>query len=485
MKEEISYIENILSSVGIFENNVSRAIFRQNGSRLLVEVLNVSGGVTINIVNKTLADIINEISNYSVIRFCCYNISSLLEHMSPLYLMLDENSSTVELGLIDSSNNSVTIMFFIRDAQVEIYSSSGYVYNDLMRTTFSLLLLNTMYINSSLFPGEFLEKAMRLDLNLNFDHVSIYLENDSEMSIHVDLDNMVSTYISTKYGSELRLDLLNLILIKDSEVLDLDGVKLECLFQPSMNTSKIRLTNETTYSNIIEWIEKQIVKRKIVIYDYYSQTELEKPMLTIYLNDTKIISSDYIYTLSGRLRIDVYDKWNVKIFSGIYNRSEINVMIKMGGLIIVNERESSIYVEISSTESRCMVNYTMHPSGLISEMLSVGHTYELVIRNGSSDMILDEEITLPSNTTYRPIIVIILRESEIIQQELTYEQTTTHNVSAADGSQFFESNTKIILPIILIATITIILVGRLVRKYKKRKIVEMEKLIEKIVAEED
>jgi len=399
--------------------------------------------------------------------------------------MLDENNNMVELDLIDSANNSVTIMFYIQNAQVEIYSSNGYVYNDIIEAAFSSLLLNTIYINGSLFPGGFLGKDMELDLNLKFDHISIYLGNDSEISIHVDLDNMISTYISTKYGSEFRLDLLNRILIKDSEILDLDGVKLECLFQPSMNASKIRLTNETTYSNTVEWIENQIVKRKIVIYDYYSQTELEKSMLTIYLNDTKIISSDYIYTLSGRLRIDVYDKWNVKIFNGTYNRSEINIMIKMGGLIIVNERESSIYVEISSTESRCMVNYTMQPSGLISEMLSVGHTYELVIRNGSSDTVLDEEITLPSNTTYRPIIVIILRESEIIQQGQTYEQTTTHNVSVAEESQFFESNTKIILPIILIVTITIILVGRLVRKYKKRKIVEMEKLIEKIVAEED
>ena len=485
MEEEISYIEDILGSIYIFENNVSRAIFRSNGNITDVEVLNSSGDVATYTVNKTLTDVINEISNYSIVEYCCKNLSRLLGHTSPTYLILDENSGMVELGLMDQTGSNVTVIFYIRDAQAEICSSSGYIYSNLMRATFSLMFLNTVYMNGSLFSEEILEKAMRLDLDLKFNHISIYVGNDSEISIHIDLDNMISTYVSAKYGSELRLDLLNLILIKNTEIIDLNGVKLECLFQPLFEALKVRLSNETAYDGTVEWIESQIIRRSIILLDYYSQTELDKPMLTVYLNDTIVMSSDDIYTLKGGLRLDIYDKWHVKVFNGTYYQSEINVMIKIGGLIIVNERDSLINVEIASIESKCMANYTIQPSGLISEMLSVGHPYKIIIRNSSSDIIFDEEVTLPSNTSFRPLIVIILRESGIIQQEQTQEQTTSQNVSFTNKPQYLESNIKIVVPTILIATVSIIIIGRLVRKYKKRKIVEMEKLIEKIVAEED
>jgi len=207
------------------------------------------------------------------------------------------------------------------------------------------------------------------------------------------------------------------------------------------------------------------------------------------VNDTVIHDYEFV-TLKGPIRLVILDRWNITLANTTTSDINIDVIVKLGSIIIMNCLNVCTFVSLKPEESNIPMNYTLGPNQSMADLLAVGKSYNLLIEDYYGNIFFNDTIFLQANTSYRPLIVVIISTITIIQgseinQSSESNESNGVEISVSPNIPRSRGIDYRIVVIILLAVLITVAIKIMLRKIRKRKVVEIEKLIEKIISDEE
>jgi len=318
-----------------------------------------------------------------------------------------------------------------------------------------------------------------IDLSTNSEEAKVRLVTETGRYLDLELS---PSYISSTYAdvvAEFSLTRDMLIFYGDmSHTLNLSKLRVDVLMQPRFGGLITRLCDHEL--NVSSWIADRIVKRTIVIVDKYSNNPIEwRGVLNVSINNSQILE-DSIITLSGTVRIQITDPWNVSIFDGWTCNNSIRIPIELGSVIIINNLNQTALVNITSMDTRMGLLWNISPSDVLAISMGIGATYKIVVTCPPGDeLILEKTIKFEENQTRKQTIVIVLEGYSSGQGGRDVHGPSGKLSSIFNFDQSPSAPLGVIMLVCLLALLPIILV--VLRRIKHKRLVSAEELLRKMV----
>lgn len=255
-------------------------------------------------------------------------INSIYLNISNNLLMI--NSSIGEL-YVNLTSQLLIINASISQLIINVLNNIRAINATISRTIFEILQ-DLFLINSSLISIMWNLTNEMITIKSEMGNVTLNL-HDYIMMINATLNNLTANIRE------------NTLLI-NSVIYLLNETVLVTLADLQMNVTKVLWLTLDELRNLTELIPMLLNVFKIRIFNYYTMESIPLEWFRIIVNSTQI-NDDTIWTLGERLNITVLDYWGRVLWSNITTDRDIRILLKMGEILIINEREETIQALIA------------------------------------------------------------------------------------------------------------------------------------------
>jgi len=202
------------------------------------------------------------------------------------------------------------------------------------------------------------------------------------------------------------------ILMINTQIYALNETLIITLYDMQLNLTRSILLSLKDIKNLTSILLSLVNIFKISIYNAYTNEKLNSDLFIIYVNGT-IVHDTTITTIGTTLEVEIRDYWNRSLWENITSERDIKVYLKIGRIIILNEREESLVVLIS-------------PENLSDPLMIIIpplESYDILVYSGSKyniTIILDDTILATGIYGFverkkrEPVILIRISETGII-----------------------------------------------------------------------
>ncbi len=492
-ESELENLTLILSALNISLEDVDVLTLSSDGTSCVVEARDDNNQTHIYQYDRSLMEMIDILISKNIVSMALSaNIAKFIALFAPITMVRFDGQNYSVLIRMQCGSSEIMLNMDFDDDTIHIEYTSLNTTNSYLRELVSLLLVSSVIANrSSVIFGFRGAESKGIEFDMKYKHIKVSFVR-SQRNLYMDMnliDRRVLISFCDSWNAEI--DFSDLIVLSQGDIINISNSRLDCLVDPHFGGVKYRLCSNNSLSNFIEWILDNIAYRRLRLYDYYTNNpmELTDGILTIMVNDTVIHDYEFV-TLKGPIRLVILDRWNITLANTTTSDINIDVIVKLGSIIIMNCLNVCTFVSLKPEESNIPMNYTLGPNQSMADLLAVGKSYNLLIEDYYGNIFFNDTIFLQANTSYRPLIVVIISTITIIQgseinQSSESNESNGVEISVSPNIPRSRGIDYRIVIIILLAVLITVAIKIMLRKIRKRKVVEIEKLIEKIISDEE
>ncbi|MHA1616408.1 MAG: DUF2341 domain-containing protein [Candidatus Njordarchaeales archaeon] len=435
------HIENINTTISEFFTTIRNNLtaIESNISSILYNISNRIESVQsiIEFVNTTILNNLTEINSTitGVLINFRENVTILLTNISKIELNTTQNIFLVNssihrlLEILNSEiiglNSSIdTIFLNLTNKLLAINSSIGRLYINIssqiitMNTTLSKFLVNILnsieQVNATVLEAIYTLLQQLKITNTSIVSVIWNLTDEIIMirnrlgNITLKLDDYIIMINTTL--NNLIADIRTNTLLINSIIYTLNETVLVTLTDLQMNLTKIMWLTLDELRNITELLPILLNVFKLRLINYFTGEILPLNQFKIVVNST-LINDATILTIGDRLNVTVLDYWDRVLWSNITSERDIEVLLKIGRIIFINEREETIQILIAPANYSDPLSIILPPYASYSLLVYSESFYNITVVSGKR-IISSGTYAFPQ-TNKEPVILL----------KITYEGT--------------------------------------------------------------
>ena len=375
----------------------------------------------------------------------------------------------------------------IAKSMIEIFAESaspliGFISNVIQSPLLFLLFANRRV---SRYLPRVEGASTHLTIYMLYKYIYIYMSSTNAYQVDClyDLANYRCVIVDEISGTRVDVDLKRKFVSYGNNIFDVNDTYCSILVDTIRGGLKLIIASTRFMVPFKAWIEENIVYRQVIIRNYYTNETISGyyTFLNLYINGSSEASGEEIITLSGTVNVSVISMWGDKLYENWTANETIIVYIRVSVLLIVNELNTSICVLILSSNGE-NITVDVGPDSIYSVLLSLNTSYNIRIFVEDKE-ILNRTLSLDEKGSEQPLYAIIV--SDELLDENNARSTSGHEKGTNNTSPNFDPGGVIKryywIPLIVVG---IILVLKIVRKLRRRKIIEIEEIIRNIADEE-